>query len=403
MTHEDDLPSARRQADHQRRGLRDIKDPVYPLRCFGVGAAHTANSERSSKVPGNLGILIVETVEARRLDTTACSGEDPIAHENESLNAGPGRTHGHAPMRGNERPRPLYVPGRDVLAPYPLHDRHDVAVANSARVMGDPESADHITGSYTAASRPKTFLPRVLVQSIAKGLETAAPYLDQAAQRLKDRSDAHGASVTHEHTVEIWASHRAIVAEPDIPIPLMKIRFPGQGVGIREGSVRVPRPPNVAAVTVACWCSGHTARGSTSPTRPRSSMPNALLRQCPAPGCQGRGLPWCEKHSGNRDPGRDPRRSAALRGYDRWWRGVSKRHLQRYPLCGETPKGVQPTGDSQCMRSGRTTAAILVDHIVPHRGDERLRRDRTNRQSLCGACHNAKTQNETRARKAGGG
>lgn len=55
----------------------------------------------------------------------------------------------------------------------------------------------------------------VTVQAIARGLETAAEYLDEAAIRLKSRSDAHGASVTHEHAREIWASHMAIVSEPD--------------------------------------------------------------------------------------------------------------------------------------------------------------------------------------------
>ena len=63
---------------------------LWPESGHVVSPANAVHSERNSKVPGNLGILIVETVEARRFDTTACSGEAPIADENESLKE-PGR------------------------------------------------------------------------------------------------------------------------------------------------------------------------------------------------------------------------------------------------------------------------------------------------------------------------
>jgi len=74
------------------RDLSSVKDESVSLARSGhvVSPANAVHSERNSKVPGNLGILIVETVEARRFDTTACSGEAPIADENESLKE-PGR------------------------------------------------------------------------------------------------------------------------------------------------------------------------------------------------------------------------------------------------------------------------------------------------------------------------
>jgi 5-methylcytosine-specific restriction protein A len=36
----------------------------------------------------------------------------------------------------------------------------------------------------------------------------------------------------------------------------------------------------------------------------------------------------------------------------------------------------------------------VVDHIVPHRGDERLAFDRDNLQGLCKSCHDRKTATE---------
>ena len=53
--------------------------------------------------------------------------------------------------------------------------------------------------------------------------------------------------------------------------------------------------------------------------------------------------------------------------------------LQAHPLCAE------------CLRNGRYTAATVVDHIIPHRGDMSLFWDERNWQSLCERCHDEKT------------
>ena len=50
-----------------------------------------------------------------------------------------------------------------------------------------------------------------------------------------------------------------------------------------------------------------------------------------------------------------------------------------HPLCAE------------CQRHGRVTAATVVDHIIPHRGNMELFWDRDNWDSLCAPCHNKKT------------
>lgn len=75
----------------------------------------------------------------------------------------------------------------------------------------------------------------------------------------------------------------------------------------------------------------------------------------------------------------DARPSAAIRGYDRRWRIVRRMYLRRNPLCVE------------CAKHGRTEASTVVDHIEPHRGDEKLFWDERNWQALCKPCHDQKT------------
>lgn len=76
------------------------------------------------------------------------------------------------------------------------------------------------------------------------------------------------------------------------------------------------------------------------------------------------------------------RGTAAERGYGQRWRNARKTFLASHPLC------------VYCLRVGRTTAATVVDHIQPHRGDQALFWDRENWQSLCATCHNSAKQAE---------
>ena len=73
------------------------------------------------------------------------------------------------------------------------------------------------------------------------------------------------------------------------------------------------------------------------------------------------------------------RGGAEVRGYDARWRKARKAFLQRHPLCAE------------CLKAGRLIPATVVDHIVPHRGNQALFWDEGNWQPLCAACHNKKT------------
>lgn len=135
-------------------------------------------------------------------------------------------------------------------------------------------------------------------------------------------------------------------------------------------------------------------------------MPSRPTRTCPTPGCPGR---WdgqtctaCARSAEQADRAahrtRDARRraGAAAEWYRRarkWyqsrrWARRRREHLTREPLC------------RQCKARGVIRAAGAVDHILPHRGDETLFWDPANWQSLCIACHNAKSAAE-QAEQAG--
>ena len=109
-------------------------------------------------------------------------------------------------------------------------------------------------------------------------------------------------------------------------------------------------------------------------------MPHTPKRPCRYPGCPNlcENGTYCEEHRKEWSP-EALRGCAAFRGYDSRWRAARKSYLQRNPLC------------KQCFDEGRLTPATVVDHIIPHRGDEKLFWDEGNWQPLCKACHDRKT------------
>ncbi len=69
------------------------------------------------------------------------------------------------------------------------------------------------------------------------------------------------------------------------------------------------------------------------------------------------------------------RGSARERGYDARWDQAAIRYRHHNPLC------------IGCQAVGGVQATTLVDHIVPHRGDDRLFWDEANWQPCCGPHH----------------
>ena len=113
-------------------------------------------------------------------------------------------------------------------------------------------------------------------------------------------------------------------------------------------------------------------------------MPRSPAKPCNHPGCplltHGR---FCLEHQRERRQVLDRERgSSAKRGYGHDWRKLRAAYIEENPLCVE------------CASHGRTEAVEAVDHIKPHKGDDALRLDWNNLQSLCKICHDRKTARE---------
>jgi 5-methylcytosine-specific restriction enzyme A len=75
----------------------------------------------------------------------------------------------------------------------------------------------------------------------------------------------------------------------------------------------------------------------------------------------------------------DQRANAGSRGYGWQWQQARERFLARNPLCVE------------CQARNELTPATVVDHRIPHRGDEAIFWDVSNWQALCKRCHDRTT------------
>jgi len=62
--------------------------------------------------------------------------------------------------------------------------------------------------------------------------------------------------------------------------------------------------------------------------------------------------------------------------------------LSEHPFC------------EHCQQAGRLRAASVVDHVIPHRGDEELFWAEHNWMALCKSCHDRKTASERAAQQA---
>jgi len=112
----------------------------------------------------------------------------------------------------------------------------------------------------------------------------------------------------------------------------------------------------------------------------------ALKKMCNKQGCCqliDHGNRYCEQHQQQEHQRYDQHReSAAKRGYDHKWRQARITYLKRNPLC------------VQCMKEGKVVAATVVDHIIAHKGNQRLFWDKSNWQPLCKLHHDQKTVRE---------
>lgn len=75
------------------------------------------------------------------------------------------------------------------------------------------------------------------------------------------------------------------------------------------------------------------------------------------------------------------RGSSAKRGYGHKWRKESAEFLEQ-------------AENAFCAGAGCNELSTVVDHIVPHKGDQKLFWRRSNWQGMCKPCHDAKTARE---------
>lgn len=113
-------------------------------------------------------------------------------------------------------------------------------------------------------------------------------------------------------------------------------------------------------------------------------MPRKPKRPCSYPGCPALTEDrYCLEHKKKLDMAYNRQRgSSTQQGYNARWRAARKRYLAEHPLC------------AQCLKQGKLIPATVVDHIVPHKGDQRLFWDESNWQALCKICHDSKTARE---------
>ncbi|WP_144149368.1 HNH endonuclease [Paraburkholderia sp. BCC1884] len=101
---------------------------------------------------------------------------------------------------------------------------------------------------------------------------------------------------------------------------------------------------------------------------------------------------------------RSGKTSSTARGYDYAWQKLRGRHLAEHPHCAYCLRDLgmlgMPPADVVLACAARGVAEPLGnigDHIVPHRGNDRLRLDLTNVQTLCKPHHDSEKARAERA------
>ncbi len=98
---------------------------------------------------------------------------------------------------------------------------------------------------------------------------------------------------------------------------------------------------------------------------------------------------------------RQPDASSTQRGYGYKWQKARAEYLAANPWCvyclakrGITTTNPEHQLEQALASGGMPTRANVVDHRMPHRGDQKLFWDRKNWQGLCSPCHSSTKQRE---------
>ncbi|KZL93955.1 HNH endonuclease [Clostridium magnum DSM 2767] len=115
----------------------------------------------------------------------------------------------------------------------------------------------------------------------------------------------------------------------------------------------------------------------------KEMCPRKPERPCSYPGCpELTNERYCSKHQKEFESKYNKTSRPFKKLYNSRWYKLRKQFLLKHPLCEE------------CKREGIVTAAEVVDHIIPHKGNEELFWDESNWQSLCKHHHDVKTAKE---------
>lgn len=119
-----------------------------------------------------------------------------------------------------------------------------------------------------------------------------------------------------------------------------------------------------------------------------NKAPQRAKRPCLVSSCReySTNQGYCDKHQDKIRKKDRERGTSHQRGYDARWNKARIEHLDEHPLCVD------------CARREYIMPATVVDHIIPHKGNDELFWDRSNWQSLCKTCHDRKTATEDMGR-----
>lgn len=79
---------------------------------------------------------------------------------------------------------------------------------------------------------------------------------------------------------------------------------------------------------------------------------------------------------------RSDKRTSSERGYNSRWRKARESYLKSHPLC------------VMCEEQNKIVVATVVNHIIPHKGDQSLFWDKSNWQAVCKLHHDSTIQRQ---------
>ena len=115
-------------------------------------------------------------------------------------------------------------------------------------------------------------------------------------------------------------------------------------------------------------------------------MPKKPPHPCSSPGCPAlTHNRYCEQHTAIER--KRPRSGRCGNMYNYRWQKARAAFLRAHPIC------------CVCEREAIIEPSAVVDHKIPHEGNQTLFWDESNWQAMCVQCHNRKSARELNEKK----